>query len=338
MKRATRNSLLSLVESYFQDYLRRMSGVSVHTMRAFQDGLRLFFTFLAERTGRQIDRLELDDIREEAVLAFLDHIESVRHNTPRTRNCRLAALRSFVRHLLRHDIARAEQYRRILALPAKRAQSRPIAYLEPEEMRVVLAQPDRRRPDEVRDHALILLLYNSGARIAEALGLRTCDLTLVRPFSVRLHGKGGKDRICPIWGETAAALREHLRRGECSEDGLVFRNARGGQLTRDGAAYILKKQVDRAAQKLPSLRRRRVTPHVLRHSCAVGMLQSGNELVAIRDFLGHASVATTGIYTRTNLRMKREVLSTFWKRAGLDVRSHRPWRPTPKLLALLTSL
>jgi len=330
------DSLLAHVERYFQDHLRRVRGVSEHTVRSYGDALRLFFLFLAEQVRRPVAKLRLDDIRADAVLAFLAHVESKRGNTAVTRNCRLAALRSFADHLLRHDVTRAEQYGRILAIAPKRARHRDVAYLEPAEMRVVLAQIDAASPAGARDRALLLFLYNTGARVAEALAVRPRDLQLERPRLVRVHGKGNRDRTCPIWAETANALRP-LAEAAGSPDAPIFRNARRGALTRDGVAYLIGRYVRRAAESLPSLRRRRVTPHVLRHSCAVALLQAGVDVTVIRDYLGHASIATTSRYLATNLQMKRDVLVAFWKRAGLD-REARAWRAPPSVISFLTSL
>jgi site-specific recombinase XerD len=329
------NSLLALVQSFFEGHLRRVVGASEHTVRAYRDALKLFFLFLADTVGRSVADLQLDDVRAESVLAFLQHVESKRGNGVVTRNCRLAAIRSFVEHVLRHDITRAEQYGRVLSIPAKRTGSRAISYLEPEEARALIGAVGT-TPASFRDRALLLLLYNSGARVSEALAVRARDLHLARPRQVRLHGKGGKERICPLWPETVAALRA-LPLNPDSDDTL-FRNARGGPLTRDGVAYIIVKYMRIAAKARPGLRRHRVTPHVLRHSCAVALLQSGVEVSVIRDYLGHASIATTSRYITTNLEMKRKVLQVFWKRAGLDRRPAARWRPTAKLLTFLASL
>ncbi len=336
MSRSDVDSLLSLVQSFFSDHLRRVRGASEHTVRAYRDALRMLFVFLADRVGRSIAELRLDDVRADAALAFLQHIESKRGNGAVTRNCRLAAIRSFAEHLLRHDVTRADQYGRILAIPTKRAASRLVSYLEPEDVRAVIASVDGISPASRRDRALLLLLYNTGARVSEALAVRPRDLQLGRPRQVRLHGKGGKDRICPLWAETAAALRDLPL--DAAVESPIFRNARGAPLTRDGAAYILERHVARAANDRPMLRRHRVTPHVLRHSCAVALLQAGVDVSVIRDYLGHVSVATTSRYITTNLEMKRQVLQAFWVRAGLDRRSAARWRPTSKLMAFLSSL
>jgi site-specific recombinase XerD len=332
-------SLLALVQSYFQDHLRSVRGASDHTVRTYRDALRLFFLFMAQHVRRPVAELRLDEVRSDVVLAFLDHLEGVRGNGAATRNGRLAAIHSFVAHLLRHDLTRAEQYRLILAIPTKRARLKPPCYLEPAEARALIAQPKPATASGARDLALLLFLYNTGARVSEALAVRVEDLHLPRPRQVRLHGKGDKDRLCPLWPETAHALRTLLDLSATGKgETTVFRNARGAALTRDGVAYILGKHLRRAAEGAPSLRRHRVTPHVLRHSCAVALLQSGVDLTVIRDYLGHVSVATTGRYLSSNLDMKRKVLGAFWRRAGLTKASHRPWRPTPSLLAFLASL
>jgi site-specific recombinase XerD len=336
MKRRS-DGLLAHVENYFQDHLRRVRGASDHTVRAYSDALRLFFVFLAQHVDRPVALLHLDDVRADAVLAFLDHVESKRGNMPVTRNCRLAAIRSFADHLLRHDLTRAEQYGRILALPSKRARQRVVSYLEPDEARAVIAQVQATTSSGLRDRALLLFLYNTGARVSEALAVRPRDLQLHRPRHARLRGKGNKDRICPLWSETATALRSLVVATE-SPDEPIFRSARGAPMTRDGVAYILAKHVRSAAASTPGLRRRRVTPHVLRHSCAVALLQAGVDVTVIRDYLGHASITTTSRYLATNLKMKRDVLAAFWKRAGLDCKPDRAWRASPKLIAFLESL
>jgi site-specific recombinase XerD len=330
------DSLLSLVQSFFIEHLRLVRGASEHTVRAYRDALTLFFVFLAQSRRRSVADLQLTDVSAQSVLAFLTHIESKRGNQAVTRNCRLAAIKSFTEHLLRRDFTHAEQYGRILAIPTKRAASRVVSYLEPEDARAVIAAIAGAGLSERRDRALLLLLYNTGARISEALAIRASDLQLDRPRQVRLYGKGRKERVCPLWSETALALRAMPLNSGPME--LIFRSARGNHLTRDGAAHIIAKYVQRAARTRRELRGRHVTPHVFRHSCAVALLQSGVDVSVIRDYLGHASIATTSRYIATNLEMKRSVLQAFWKRAGLVRKPASRWRASPKLLAFLESL
>lgn len=330
-------NLPALLESFFREHLSRVRGASPHTLRAYRDAVRLFLVFLADQVGRDVDRLRLDDLDANHVLAFLDQLETRRRNSPTTRNNRLAALRSLFGHLLRHDPTRAEQYHRVLALPAKRVRSRPAMYLEPDEVRVLLSKPDPATTLGARDLALLLFLYNTGARVGEALAVCPADLQIARSAQVRLHGKGGKDRICPLWRETASALSRMIR--ACPHDhGPIFRSAHGQPLSRDGVAYILDKYTQLAARDIPTLARRRVTPHSLRHGCAVALLQAGIDLTVIRDYLGHASVSTTSRYVSANLAMKREVLESFWRRSGLTPSKAAPWHPKRSVLAILDAL
>jgi site-specific recombinase XerD len=336
--RSKSNPLLSLVESFFRDYLSKMRGASPHTIKAYQDSLRLFFIFVAERRKRAVATLQLEDLRVEAVSAFLDHLESQRANTAASRNYRLAALRSFFKHLVRHDLSHAEQYQRVLALESKKTRITPADYLEAEDVRLILKQPDLRCEAGARDYALLLFLYNTGARVSEALTVRVQDLSLQRPRQVRLHGKGNKDRFCPLWRETADTLRSLPAIRDARPGDLLFCNRHGQALSRDGVAYILRKHANAAARKVPALHRRHITPHTLRHSCAAALLQSGVDITVIRDYLGHVSVATTSRYLTTNLKMKRDALSVFWRRSGLTPTRPATWTPTPDLLAFLSNL
>lgn len=338
MSRRLDPALARLVESYFREHLDRTRGVSRHTVLAYRDTLRLFFTFCAATTGRDVSALRVDDMTVDTVSAFLTHLGAQRGNSPVTQNCRLAAIRGLVRHLVRNDPSRAAQYQRVLSLPSKRTRVRLATYLEPEEVRRVLAQPDGRTLLGQRDHALLLFLYNTGARVSEALDVRVRDVERVKPPQVRLRGKGRRERLCPLWGETIRALDRLPTMQSKSPEQLVFLNRLGEYLTRDGVAHLLRRYVRQAAADLPILQRRKVTPHVLRHSCAVALLQAGVDISVIRDYLGHASVATTNRYITTNLRMKREALEAFWRRSGLAPTRISPWRPKPSVLSFLASL
>jgi integrase/recombinase XerD len=331
--------LFALVESFFTEYLPRQRGSSQHTVRAYRDALKLLFEFTAQRSGRQVASLDLGDLDVDAITGFLDHIEINRSNSAATRNCRRAALRSFFKHLVRNDLAHSRQYTRVLAIPSKKARQRPATYLEADDVRAIIAKPDQRTVDGWRDYALLLFLYNCGARVSEATGVRWSDLQLVPPRQVRLHGKGRKERLVPLWRDTADALHRLRSMAMSADQQYVFVNRHGQPLTRDGVAYILQKYASAVAMEgRPTLAHKRITPHVLRHSCAVALLQSGTGVTVIRDYLGHASIATTGKYITTNLQMKRDALETFWEHAGIEPARAKPWKPKPDLLAFLQSL
>ena len=339
MSNTSARELFALVESFFTEYLPRQRGSSQHTVRAYRDALKLLFEFTAQRSGRQIASLELGDLDVDAITGFLDHIEINRSNSAATRNCRRAALRSFFKHLLRNDLAHSRQYTRVLAIPSKKARQRPATYLEADDVRAIIARPDQRTVDGWRDYALLLFLYNCGARVSEVTGVLWSDLQLVPPRQVRLHGKGRKERLVPLWRDTADALHRLRSMAMSADQQYVFVNRHGQPLTRDGVAYILQKYASAVAmEERPTLAHKRITPHVLRHSCAVALLQSGTDVTVIRDYLGHASVATTGRYITTNLQMKRDALETFWEHAGIEPARAKPWKPKPDLLAFLQSL
>jgi integrase/recombinase XerD len=325
-----------LLQEFFLNYLPKIRGVSAHTLHAYRDALRLFLAHVGRNRGLPIDRLSVEHLQVSEVLSFLEELERRRGNSAHTRNCRLIALRCFFKQALRQDPDHAEQYARILAVGAKKAPRPVCPYLEPEEMKVLLSQPNQQSRLGQRDYALLLFLYNTGARVSEALGVRLQDLSLESPRQVRLRGKGQKERICPLWAETTTALKR-LITPEMSANAPLFVNQHHEPLTRHGALRLLRKYSARAAQT-PSFPRRPAHPHLLRHSCAVALLQAGADLTVIRDYLGHASIATTNRYVSTNLKMKREALVAFWKRAGIMKPASTPWKPTTKLLDFLRSL
>ena len=338
MKPASSTALFIRVESFFTEYLQHMRGASIHTVRAYRDALKLFFEFVAANKKCSVSGLDLGDMKAETVARFLLHLETDRSNSVATRNCRRTAIRSFFKHLLRNDVAHSLQYMRVLAIPAKKARQRPATYLEAEEARLIIGTPDKRTLEGWRDYTLLLFLFNCGARVSEAAGLRWDDLHLAAPRQVRLRGKGKKERLLPLWSETADALHR-LRGISTGADGqCVFVNQHGRPLTRDGIAYLLRKHATAAARHHPALRHKHITPHVLRHSCAVALLQSGTDVTVIRDYLGHTSVATTGRYITTNLQMRRDAMEAFWKKAGIEPANTTRWKPKATLLAFLQSL
>lgn len=329
-------SLFALVEAYFCDHLQKVRGVSGHTLAAYRDAVTLFLRFAADKRGVAVADLRLSHLNADTVTAFLQYLEQQRHNSIQTRNCRRIALRGLFKHAVRLDPTRATQYTRVLALPSKRCAPPTPRYLEPHHMRQLLLQPDRRQPSGQRDYALILFLYNTGARISEAVGCRLRDLQ-THPPQVRLQRKGGKARFCPLWPDTMAAVRSIFPNDSADPASPIFRSSRGAQLSRYGAQYILTKHAQAVCQHDTTFPER-LSPHVLRHSCACALLQGGIDLTVIRDYLGHASITTTSRYASTNLKMKRDALETFWSRAGLAPTHIRPWRPGKSLLSFLAAL
>lgn len=304
-------TLGDLVVEFFQSHLPTRRGVSRHTLQSYRDALVLWLRFLAEDAQRPIERLGLQELTVERTERFLAYLEATRGNSVRTRNVRLAAIHTFARFLAH---ARPEQLglaQHLLAIPFKRgAVEHPVDYLEAPDVDRLLKAIDLASPTGPRDYALILLMFNTGARVQEVLDLRVRDLQLEPPEQVRFLGKGLKVRLCPLWPRTARVLGEWLRaghEGDPKPDERVFRNRRGGALTRCGVRYLLRKY-------LPQFRSagggRALHPHVLRHTTAVHMLKAGVEFATISQWLGHASLTTTMRYARADLDLKRQALAT----------------------------
>ena len=305
------NTLARALRDFFTDHLPLIRGMSPHTLHSYRDSLTLLLRFVALQNERSVAELDLGDLTPTQITDFLHHLEAERHNSAATRNVRLAAIHAFFRHVATLHPDLLEHCQRVLAIPFKRARQRSVEYLEYDEIQAVLAAVDRATVDGRRDHALLVAMFNTGARVQEILDVRQSDLQLVRPFQVRLMGKGRKERICPLWPQTAEVLRLHLleQRVDAGSAGHVFRNHRGEPLSRFGVRYILGKYCNLARDAAPTLAGKRLHPHSMRHSTAVHLLQAGVDMVTISHWLGHASVSTTNRYATVDLNMKREAIA-----------------------------
>lgn len=246
------------IKGFFTDYLPKVRGSSPHTAHSYRDSIKLCLQFLAKRGNISVSDLRIVDVGVEEIIAFLDHLEENRHNQAGTRNSRLAALHSFFRYVAGIYPEVLDQCQRILNIPFKRTTSHTVDYLEFEEITTVLGSIDRSKQDGRRDHALLSLMFNTGSRVQELIDLKANDLQLTRPFSIRIFGKGRKERICPIWPETAHLLRQLLEeRGiDAREPVTVFTNHMGKPITRFGIRYLLAKHLHNAASIRPSLGKR----------------------------------------------------------------------------------
>ena len=327
------------LRGFFTDYLPKIRGSSPCTILSYRDSLKLFLHFLAQQKNISVSDLRMEDRGVEEILAFLDHLEENRHNQAGTRNSRLAALHSFFRYVAGIDPEVLDRCQRILNLPFKRRASRTIDYLEFEEITAVLDSVNRTTQDGRRDYALLSLMFNTGVRVQELIDLKAIDLHLSKPFSVRIFGKGRKERICPIWPETAHLLHQFLEeRGiDAREPVTVFTNHTGKPLTRFGIRYLLAKHLHKAALVQPSLGKKRLHPHSIRHSTAIHLLKSGVDLSTIANWLGHTSVNTTNKYVTMDLEMKKKAMEKA-KPLTDKTPSHGKWKKNPDLLAWLESL
>lgn len=315
MKRARPNDLGLCVEKFFREYLPTLRGMSLQTIRSYRDALVLFLRFVASHSGIRLEDLSLDAVTAEHVTQFLSFLETERHNSIATRNTRLAAMHTFARFLATESPEHLAEVQRLLGLPFKRgARNAPIDYLESAEAETLLGQINRSTETGRRDYALFALMLNTGARVQEVLDLKLSDVRTEPPYQVRLRGKGGKVRICPIWASTATRLRE-LTSGSTTTDMLLFMNRRGSKLTRFGVRYLLNKYVAASTATASTLLEKRIHPHSLRHTTAIYLLKAGIDFATISQWLGHASLNTTMKYARADLDLKRQALAQVFPEA-----------------------
>jgi integrase/recombinase XerD len=327
------------VTTFLTHYLAEQRNVSPNTIKAYRDVFTLLLRFCRDVQGIAPERLRLEQIDVSVVEAFLDYLERERHSAPCTRNHRLAALHAFFRYVQSEEPDRMLQCQKILAIPQRRHARPTVGYLFKEDLAEILAQPDLRNRGGRRDAVLLSILYDTGARVQELIDLSAGDVRLDPPAQVRLMGKGRKMRAVPLMDKTVQLLRDHMHENRLDRpeqfDRPLFRNRRDQRLSRSGIRYILQKHVGKARSKRPSLNRT-VTPHMLRHTKGMHLLQSGISPEMIRDFLGHVDVKTTQIYATANLEMKRIALERISDSS--PVRAIPSWQHNKNLLEWLRSL
>lgn len=297
-----------LVTSFLREHLPITRGFSPHTVDSYATAYRLFFEFAARRLGKKPSQLMLEQLDAALVVAFLADIEKNRQNAAASRNARLAAIKAFMQYVEYRLPAALGQVRQIKAIPSKRHDHPLVKHLTMTEIRAILDAPDLTTRLGLRDRAMLHLCFAAGLRVSELVGLPLAALSLMRTPSIQVMGKGRKERCLPLWKETAADLRAWLAvRGEVSAPEL-FVSAGGGAMTRAGFEYVLDKHAKSAAERCPSLKARSISPHQLRHSCALVMLQATRDIRKVALWLGHADVSTTEIYLRVDPSEKLEAV------------------------------
>jgi integrase/recombinase XerD len=319
------------ITAFLRDHLVEQRGASEHTRDSYAYSFQLLFRFASQEIHRAPSDIGLEEIDAPLVTRFLEYLETTRKCAPSTRNVRLAAIKSFFRFLEYRESAALDQIRRVLAVPFKRTDSRLVLYLVTEEVQALLDAPDPRTRNGIRDRALLHVAVAAGLRVSEITGMRMSDLSL-QPPSILVRGKGRKERVLPLWKETASALRAWLAVRGSPPVPEVFVSARGRELSRWGAAHILKKHVTTASEQCPSLRQKRVSPHVLRHTCAMIALRATKDIRKVSLWLGHSDMGTTEVYTRADPSEKLEAIEAI---TPPMLRRGR-FRPPDKLLALLS--
>lgn len=327
-------SFAVLLQGFFTQRLMNQRQASPHTIGSYRDTFRLLLRFAQTRLKKPPSQFELADIDAPLIAAFLDDMEKARKIVARSRNLRLTAIRSFFRYAALESPENSAQIQRILAIPSKRHTRSLITFLNQEEIEALLAAPDQKSWLGRRDHVLLLLVVQTGIRLSEMIGLRRSDVTLGVGAHIRVMGKGRKERSIPLTKRTAAVLKAWMQEPEVGVTGLLCPTSRGTKLSADGVQYILKKHINSAGRQCPSLANKRVTPHSLRHTMAMELLQAGVEPVMIALWLGHESVATTQIYLHANLALKESILEKTSMPGGTPGR----YRAQDELLDFLKSL
>jgi site-specific recombinase XerD len=328
------SALAPTLQAFFTDRLIGQRHASPHTIAAYRDTLRLLLDYAAKRLGQEPCRLDIAQLDAPLVAAFLDHLEQDRGNSLRTRNARLAAIHSLFRYAAHRHPEHAADIERVLAIPPKRFEQSLVNFLDPEEIDALIAAPDRLTWTGRRDHALLLLAIQTGLRVSELTGLTRADVHPHSGAHVSCHGKGRKERITPLTKTTVAVLRAWLaeRNGEPTEP--LFPTRRGTRLSRDAIEQRLAKYAGIAAERCPSLREKRITPHTLRHTAAMQLLHAGVDTTVIALWLGHEQIATTQIYLHADLALKERALARTTPTGTTPGR----YRPPDMLLAFLKAL
>jgi len=332
----------SILFMFFEDYMKLQKGLRPNTLKSYRDVIRLFLQFVSKELARRITRLSLDDLTADRVCRFLNSLEEERANGVRSRNHRLAALRTLFEFLGRQLPDRLAQAQQIAAIPTKRVTPPETFFLERDEIENVFAALPAKGDLALRDRALLLFLYNTGARVQEAADLRVANVELDPQPRVHLHGKGDKWRVCPLWAETASLMRRLLEEQTCAStpDRPVFAGRQGRALTRFGIYKIVRRHANHILKQGADGRRRNVSPHMWRHSTGVHLLEAGVEVNVIRAWLGHVNLETTNRYAEITVRTKEIALKQCEPPpTGADRFPRQPiWRDDASLLKWLQSL
>lgn len=325
------------VRTFFEDYLRCRRNLSRNTIRSYRDALKLLLPFAASQTRKPVSQLAVADVDEKIVLNFLSELEGERSNSIQTRNQRLTSIRRLFDFIASQEPLLMDHCRRVVMIPPKRGVRTPeIQYLDKMQMMALLDSANGTYWSSQRDYAMLLFMYNTGARVQEVVDSRISWLTLSAPAKVQLLGKRNKWRTCPLWDNTAETLERLLQQRRTSPEDRLFLNRQRRPLSRSGVADIIRRLTIKAAATEPGLKNMKVTPHVLRHTTAMHLLQSGVEVNVIRAWLGHVSINTTNRYIDIDMAMKEKALQACQPTAPTDEIS--VWRDQPEILAWLESL
>jgi len=328
--------LANFIKRFFSHYLPVQKGLAANTILAYRDAVKLLLCYAADTLNKSVEELCIEDIDQSLVLDFLEYLENTRACSARTRNARLAAIRALFGFIARQEPSLLLHCQSIRTIPLKRTQHKTVDYLEENQMQALLNAVDLNARTGVRDKALLLLLYNTGARVSEIVELKVADLRLDGAAQLRLLGKGNKYHSCPLWPETVEALQDYLKQRTPKDPAApqLFLNANGSPITRFGVRHIIGKHASAAKTQYPSIAAKDVNPHTIRHTTAMHLLRAGNDVNTVSYWLGHANANTTHIYVEIDMEMKRRMLQ---KATAPAVKKPLPWHK-PDVLQWLNAL
>jgi len=313
---------------------------SPNTIASYSDAIRLLLCFACEHLAKEIDAIIPEDLSESFVLKYLEYLKEVRGNAPATRNQRLAVIKNFCRYLARKSPGYLEICSRICAISRCKTAHKIVDVLDEKEVNAIINAPDTNSRNGARDHAMLLFMYNTGARVQEVADLKIGDITCSRSPQVLITGKGQRQRVTLIWNDTLRDIEKSLcRRGLTLNDAdeYLFTNAEGLKISRSGISYIVRKYTDIAAEKQPGLKNKNVSPHTFRHTTAMSLIRAGVDIVTIKEWLGHRDIKTTMLYLEIDLKMKEDVLLKFPPPISSKNRACPEWKE-PALLEFLSKL
>jgi site-specific recombinase XerD len=323
-----------LLQRFFTERLIGQRRASGNTIAAYRDAFRLLLLFIQQRQHKAPSNVDLDDVNADLIVAFLAHLEKDRTNSVRTRNARLAAVHAFFHYAAFEEPGHSAQIQRVLAIPSKRTEKKLVTFLDKQETEALLAAPDRNTELGRRDHCLLLLAVQTGLRVSELTQLRWENVQLGAGAHVRCHGKGRKERCTPLTAETVAALRSWNQLLKPVASAPLFANRLGGQMSRDAVERLVSKYATVASSSCPTLKRKRISPHTLRHTSAMRLLAAGVDRTVIALWLGHESTETTEIYIHADMSLKERAV----QRTAPLPNNRRRYRPDDRLLSFLENL
>lgn len=328
------NNFALLLQNYFYQRLIEQGNYTRDTVSTYRYTFKLLLEYLRDKHKISPDAVALKDLNSKNILGFLKYLEQDRHNGTNSRNNRLAAIRSFLKYAVYQVPTSLPMVQKVLAIPMKRFQKTLPKYLNREQMQAIMDAPDASTWSGKRDRVLLATLYNTGARVSEVAALKQSDVDIDKSISVSLTGKGRKQRVVPLWKSTTKQIKSWLKYLKTESDSPLFPSVSGNFMTRSGIEKRLKRAVEKASESNPELKKKTITPHVIRHSTAMALLQSGVDITVIALWLGHESIATTHMYVEADLAMKENALSKIQE----PTQKAKRYKAPDKLLQFLREL